>query len=667
MRVRRVAAGRGGGAFHRLRKVTTPGADDVQPQESAYVDVMRPVFVIDFDSTLVTGETLDVIAEVVLEGDPEADAKAAAIRRITDRAMAGDLDFGEALRTRLELLRPSREAVAEAAARMAGMVTPSVARNRAFFEENRDRVYVISGGFHEVVEPVVAAFGVGPEQVLANRLDFGADGSACGVEASNPLARAGGKAEAVRNLGLEGEVVVVGDGWTDYEIRQAGAAHRFHAFVENVKREKVMAAADHIAASFDEVLHREGAGARFSYPRSKMRILLLENIHPLAVERFQREGYEVETVRSAPDEAELARRLKGVHVLGLRSKTQLTATALEGADRLLAAGAFCIGTNQIDLKAASGMGVAVFNAPYANTRSVVELAVGMIVSLMRGVHRKSAQLHAGKWDKSAEGARELRGKTLGIIGYGAIGSQLSVLAEAMGMRVVFHDVGEKLTLGNAVRRRSLGEVLAEADVVSLHVDGRPENRNLIGAAEIQRMKPGAALINLSRGHVVDIGAVAQALGSGRLSGGAFDVFPEEPRSNDEPFESPLRGLPNVILTPHIGGSTEEAQENIGEFVAERLLAFLNRGDTSHSVNLPNLQMSEVSGAHRFLHIHRNQPGVLAAINGAIAEHGLNILAQHLKTGEDTGYVIVDVDNAYPREVIAAMKAVPGTLKFRVLY
>ncbi|MGZ8407352.1 MAG: phosphoglycerate dehydrogenase [Caulobacteraceae bacterium] len=404
-----------------------------------------------------------------------------------------------------------------------------------------------------------------------------------------------------------------------------------------------------------------------SYPRERIRILLLENIHPAAVARFEAEGYAVETVKGALDEDELAARLKGVHILGLRSKTRLTAKALAGADRLLAAGAFCIGTNQIDLAAASARGVAVFNAPYANTRSVVELAVGLIVSLLRGVAQKSALLHAGRWDKSADGAREVRGKTLGLIGYGAIGSQLSVLAEAMGMRVVFHDVAEKLTLGNAVRRRSLAEVLKESDVVSLHVDGRAENKNLIGPAELQAMKPGAALINLSRGHVVDIGAVAQALGSGRLSGAAFDVFPEEPKSNDEPFESPLRGLSNVILTPHIGGSTEEAQEAIGEFVAERLLAFLQRGDTSHSVNLPNLQMSEVGGAHRFLHIHRNQPGVLAAINGALAEHGLNILAQHLKTGEQAGYVIVDVDHAYPREVIAALKAVPGTVKFRVLY
>lgn len=407
--------------------------------------------------------------------------------------------------------------------------------------------------------------------------------------------------------------------------------------------------------------------ARFSYPRDRVRILLLENIHATAVARFEAEGYSVESLNGALDEAELAARLKGVHILGLRSKTRLSARALAGADRLLAAGAFCIGTNQIDLAAAGQRGVAVFNAPYANTRSVVELAVGLIIALMRGVAEKSALLHAGKWDKSAEGAREIRGKTLGLVGYGAIGSQLSVLAEGLGMRVVFYDPAEKLTLGNAARKRTLAEVLKEADVVSLHVDGRAENENLIGAAELQRMKPGAALINLSRGHVVDIGAVAQALGSGRLSGAAFDVFPEEPKSNADPFDSPLRGLPNVILTPHIGGSTEEAQEAIGEFVAERLLGFLSRGDTSHSVNLPNLQMSEVGGAHRFLHMHRNQPGVLAAINGVLAEHGLNILAQHLKTGEQVGYVIVDVDHEYPREVIAALKAAPGTLKFRVLY
>ncbi|WP_366938123.1 phosphoglycerate dehydrogenase [uncultured Brevundimonas sp.] len=406
---------------------------------------------------------------------------------------------------------------------------------------------------------------------------------------------------------------------------------------------------------------------RWSFPRSRMKMLLLENIHPAAVERLSEAGYAVETVKGALDEDELIAAIKGVHVLGIRSKTTVSRRVLEQADRLMAVAAFCIGTNQIDLEAAADHGVAVFNAPYSNTRSVVELAVGLMIALMRDVADKSAAMHRGEWNKSATGSRELRGKTLGIVGYGAIGSQLSVLAEALGMRVIFHDLSERLALGNARRMRSLDALLAESDVVTLHVDGRTENTKIFGAAQFARMKEGALLLNLSRGHVVDVGALAQALQGGRLAGAAVDVFPEEPRTNADPFDSPLIGLKNMILTPHIGGSTEEAQEAIGEFAAERLLGYLNRGDTTFCVNLPNVQLAEVSGAHRLLHIHRNQPGVLAELNQALAAAGLNILGQHLKTDERTGYVITDVDRDYQPEALKALRDLPGTLRFRTLH
>ena len=398
-----------------------------------------------------------------------------------------------------------------------------------------------------------------------------------------------------------------------------------------------------------------------------MRMLLLENIHPTAVERLEDAGYQVETVKGALGEDALIERIRGVHVLGVRSKTQVSARVLDAADKLMAVAAFCIGTNQIDLDAAAGRGVAVFNAPYSNTRSVVELAVGLTFALLRDVTDKSAAMHRGEWNKSATGSRELRGKTLGIVGYGAIGSQLSVLAEALGMRVIFHDLTERLALGNARRMPSLEALLAESDVVSLHVDGRADNTALIGAAELSRMKPGALLLNLSRGHVVEVGALAQALGSGRIGGAAIDVFPDEPATNADPFDSPLRGLNNVILTPHIGGSTEEAQEAIAEFAADRLLGYLNRGDTTFCVNLPNVQLAEVSGAHRILHIHRNQPGVLAELNRALATAGLNILGQHLKTDERTGYVITDVDRDYDPAALKALRSVAGTLRFRMLH
>ncbi|XKG76456.1 phosphoglycerate dehydrogenase [Brevundimonas vesicularis] len=414
------------------------------------------------------------------------------------------------------------------------------------------------------------------------------------------------------------------------------------------------------------MLHAEGLVGRWSFPRSRMKMLLLENIHPAAVERLEEAGYSVETQKGALDEDDLIAAIKGVHVLGIRSKTTVSRRVLEQADRLMAVAAFCIGTNQIDLDAASDHGVAVFNAPYSNTRSVVELAIGLMIVLMRDVADKSAAMHVGKWNKSATGSKELRGKTLGIVGYGAIGSQLSVLAENLGMRVLFYDLSERLALGNARRMRSLDALLAESDVVTLHVDGRKENADIFGAAQFGRMKEGALFLNLARGHVVDVGALSQAIGSGRVAGAAVDVFPEEPRTNADPFESPLQGLPNMILTPHIGGSTEEAQEAIAEFAAERLLGYLNRGDTTFSVNLPNVQLSEVSGAHRILHIHRNQPGVLAELNRALASAGLNILGQHLKTNERTGYVITDVDRDYDPEALRELKTVPGTLKFRTL-
>ncbi|WP_349252579.1 phosphoglycerate dehydrogenase [Asticcacaulis sp. EMRT-3] len=413
-------------------------------------------------------------------------------------------------------------------------------------------------------------------------------------------------------------------------------------------------------------MHAEGYEGRYSFPRSMLKVLLLENIHPDGIRAFREEGYDVTTVKGALDEDALIEAIQGVHVLGLRSKTNLTKKVLDHADKLMAVGAFCIGTNQIDLKGCSEKGIAVFNAPYSNTRSVVEMVMGLTVMLTRSIPDKSVAMHQGKWDKSATGAHEVRGKTLGIIGYGAIGSQLSILAEAFGMRVIYYDLAEKLTLGNARRYRSLDAMLAEADVVSLHVDGRPENKNMFGAAQFARMKDNALFINLSRGHVVDIDALAKALDSSKLYGAAVDVFPEEPRTNDDPFESKLMGLKNLILTPHIGGSTEEAQEAIGQFASERLLNFLNRGDTTFSVNMPHVQLSEVQGRHRFLHLHQNVPGVMAAINAIMAKYDLNVLAQHLKTNESLGYVIVDVDRGYPKEALEELKAVGGTLKFRSL-
>lgn len=626
-----------------------------------------PTFVFDFDSTLVRIETLEALADIALDGSAEADGVRAKIADLTDKAMSGEIGFGDALRQRLALLPLTRAHVETLVDRILDEGTPSVRRNLRFFQENAAHIVIISGGFREIIAPVAERLGVSPDRVLCNDLTYDADGRVTGVDDANPLSHADGKSKALAALNLAHPIVMVGDGWNDAEVKLSGVADRFYAYTEIARRPKVVEVADAEAPSMDELLHAEGMMGRWSFPRSKIKMLLLENIHPAAVERLEEAGYSVETMKGALDEDDLIAKIKGVHVLGIRSKTNVTARVLEEADRLMAIAAFCIGTNQIDLDAAADHGVAVFNAPYSNTRSVVELAIGLTITLMRDVVDKSTAMHTGKWNKSADGSRELRGKTLGIIGYGAIGSQLSVLAEALGMRVIFHDLSERLALGNAKRMRNLDALLAESDVVTLHVDGRRENANLIGAAQFQQMKEGALFLNLSRGHVVNIGSLAQAIQGGRIGGAALDVFPEEPRTNADPFDSPLMGLKNVILTPHIGGSTEEAQEAIAEFAAERLLGYLNRGDTTFAVNLPNVQLAEVSGGHRILHIHRNQPGVMAELNRELAGAGLNILGQHLKTDERTGYVITDVDRDYDPEALKALKTVAGTLKFRLLH
>ncbi len=475
------------------------------------------------------------------------------------------------------------------------------------------------------------------------------------------------KLNYLKKLNLPGDIYVIGDGYTDYEIKHAGLANKFFAFTENVERENIKTKADHITPSLDEFLYLNKLNTVVSYPKNRINVLLLENVHPVAVELLKAEGFNVEVYHAALTEDELCEKIKNVSVLGIRSKTQVTAKVLDHATRLMAIGAFCIGTNQIDLKTATKKGVAVFNAPFSNTRSVVELAIAEMIMLMRNIVDKSVKMHKGVWDKSAKGSYEVRGKKLGLIGYGNIGTQLSVIAESLGMKVLYYDTEERLSLGNAIKCKSMQEVLEQADVISLHVDGRESNTNLIGAREFAMMKKGVIFINLSRGHIVDIQALREDILSGKVAGCAIDVFPHEPVSNDEEFQSELRGLPNTILTPHIGGSTSEAQENIGNFVPGKIMDYINTGSTSNSVNFPNLTLPILHNAHRLIHIHNNVPGILAKINHVLAEHGINIVGQYLKTNDSIGYVITDINKQYDKEIIAKLKAIEHTIKFRVLY
>jgi len=406
---------------------------------------------------------------------------------------------------------------------------------------------------------------------------------------------------------------------------------------------------------------------QYSYPKDKVRILLLEGIHPAAVDIFKEAGYEARVVKSAMSNQELRDVIEPIHVLGIRSKTQIRQPAIGASKRLLAIGCFCIGTNQVDLDAAASKGVPVFNAPFSNTRSVAELTLAEVVMLSRKAAHRSMELHSGRWEKSAAGSREVRNKTIGIVGYGHIGSQVGLLAEAFGMRVVFYDIVNKLPLGNAVQLASLGELLQSSDFVTLHVPESPETRNMVSSREISLMKNGSCLLNLSRGSVVDLKAVSDALTSGHLAGAALDVFPREPGSSSEAFECELRGLENVILTPHIGGSTEEAQRNIGIEVASALVKYIETGSSSGSVNFPHVDLPLVRNRHRVLNIHRNVPGVLSNINRIVAEMGVNISSQYLGTRHDVGYLIMDVDQRISREVKREIDILDTTIKTRLLF
>lgn len=624
-------------------------------------------YVIDFDSTFAKLETLEELIAISLKGNRSRDEIMKGIKEITNAAMEGKLSFAESLEKRMALMKSDKKDVETLVKLLKKNVTPSFARNKKFFKEFGNDILIFSGAFKEFILPIVKPYGIPEKNVFANTFLYDKKGNIVGYDKKNPLAQKGGKVIQLKNLNLNGEIFVIGDGHSDYELRESGLATKFFAFTENVSRKSVVDKADHVVPTFDEFLYINSLPMAHSYPKNRLKVLLLENIHPDAVARFKKEGYSLELMTKSLGEDELCAKMKDVAVLGIRSKTEVTKKVLDSAPKLMAVGAFCIGTNQIDLGECSKRGIVVFNAPYSNTRSVVELAIGEIIMLTRNVFDKSVKLHAGVWDKSAKNCFEIRGKKLGIIGYGNIGTQLSVVAESLGMDVYFYDIVEKLALGNAHKCNSMDEVLKKCDAITLHVDGNPSNKNLISGRELGLMKKGAILLNLSRGHVIDVPALAEHIKSGHLGGAAIDVYPREPRSNDEKFTSELQNLPNVILSPHIGGSTEEAQKNIGEFVSAKIVDFVNAGNTYLSVNLPNIQLPELKNAHRFIHIHHNSPGVLANINSKLAKHKINILGQYLKTDEAIGYVITDVSKEYDNAVINELKTVPHTLKFRVLY
>lgn len=623
-------------------------------------------FVFDFDSTLTRVEALDVLAEITLVNNPKKEEIINEIIEITNLGIDGKISFTESLERRIKLLNARKSDLELLIKELREKVSPSIERNKEFFENFSDDIYVISCGFKEFIDDIVKEYNIPTERVYANTFVFDENDIIVGFDTENVLSTHNGKIQCLKDLELEGEVQVIGDGYSDYVTKEAGVADKFFAYTENVEREKTIENADHIAPNLDEFLFVNKLPRNISYPKNRIKILLLENVHPDAFQKLSSDGFSVETVSKSLPEDELIEKLKGVHVLGIRSKTQVTKRVIESANKLMVVGAFCIGTKQIDLEACKENGIIVFNAPYSNTRSVVELAIGEIIMLMRSVFQRSMELHNGQWNKTAQGSREVRGKKLGIVGYGNIGKQLSVLAEALGMDVYYYDVEDRLALGNATKIDKLEDLLGLSDVVTLHIDDNPANKNYIGKEELAAMKEGSYLVNLSRGFVVDIKALSEALKNGKLAGAAVDVYPQEPRANGE-YQTELKGLSNVILTPHVGGSTEEAQKDIADFVPGKIMAYINSGNTVDAVNFPNIRLPRQIDAHRFLHIHKNVPGVMAEINKVLAEFELNITGQYLSTDAKVGYVITDINKEYNKKVIKALKNVEGTIKFRVLY
>lgn len=627
----------------------------------------RNYFIIDFDSTFTKVEAMDELCQIALQNHPEKNERLSQIQSLTDQAMDGNLSFRESLHQRIAILEANKSHLPELIEKLSEKVSESFKRNQTFFDTYTDNILIVSSGFKDFIVPIVTKFGIKTENIYANEFTFDENGKIKGFDASNLLSEDNGKVKLLRKLNLQGDIYVIGDGYTDYEIKEAGLANEFYAFTENIKREKVLSKADHEAQNLDEFLYVNKLARNISYPKNRIKVLLLENIHQSAKEMMEKEGYQVELLSSALNEDELIEKIKGVSILGIRSKTNLTSKVIEHADRLLAVGAFCIGTNQIDLEACQDRGIVVFNAPYSNTRSVVELAIGEMIMLMRGVPQSVMEMHKGKWNKSATGSFEVRGKKLGIIGYGNIGAQLSVVAEALGMKVYFYDIVDRLALGNATMCSSMEELLKVSDVISLHVDGRAENTNIIGKEQFDLMKDGVVFMNLARGQVVDIAALVQNLKSGKILGAGIDVYPEEPKNNQEEFVSELRQIPNVILTPHVGGSTVEAQENIALFVPTKMMDYINAGNTFSSVNFPELQLPKLQNAHRLMHIHKNVPGILAKINQIFAKNEVNIVGQYLKTNEKIGYVITDINQKYNEKVIEELKNIEDTIRFRILY
>lgn len=634
-------------------------AETVQAQNSWVI--------IDFDSTFMQVEALEELAEIVLKEDPQKDEIVNEIKAITSLGVDGKITFNDSLTRRLGLLKVHRSHLEKLVRRMKKKVSTSFSRNKAFFKKNKGRVYIVSNGFKDFIDPIVQAYDIDSDYVLANTFIYDEEGWVVDFDQENYLAHSKGKSRTLKALGLEGKIMVIGDAYTDFEMVEAGIAHEFFAFTENVLRENILDKADHVTPSFDEFLYVNQMPRALSYPKNRIQVLLMEGVHAEAQRVFEREGYEVKLLKETASQKEIAKKLKKISILGVLPKTPITRNLLESANRLMAICVFGNGTTQVDLDACANKGVVVFNAPYTNTRSIVELAIGHIIMLMRRVPFYDQHMKAGQWDRSGHRGHEIRGKKLGIIGYGHSGQQLSVLAEALGMDVYFYDFVEKPAIGKAVKCQSLKELIRKVNVVSIHVDHRPENEGFFDRLAFKAMQQDSILINLSNGQAIEMDALVENLKSGKLLGAGIDVFPNHPFEEQVDYFTELSQFDNVILTPYIGGRTVETQSETASFVPAKIIEYINTGSSAQSLNFPRIQLPKLKNAHRLIHIHENRPGLLAKINSVLAKHKINILGQYLKTNNQIGYVITDINKKYSEEVLTDLKEIEHTVKFRILY
>jgi len=636
--------------------------------------------IFDFDSTIINAEGNELLVQSALQRVPagEREVKQQRLLDYTIKATNGEIPLSEAMRGRFALAEITMEDINRVAAEITKTINPMIHETIVDLQKRGKNIIVFSTSIEQIVLPVTQKLGIAGENVFTNTLKTDNTGKILGVLEENPLFMSLGKVYVAELLKSQGRLVdgtaIIGDGYSDLAVKKNNIAEMFVYYSGTVDREEIRLQADFTVDKFDQLLPLLSSTAEYSQDalatKSKTsvevipEVVLLENVHPVAIRKLTEEQYVVQNFKNAWSEQELIEKANQANVLGIRSKTKITARVIENLHDLWVVGAFCIGTNQIDLEAASQAGIPVFNAPYSNTRSVAELVVGETIMLMRRISEKSEGAHNGLWLKQAEGCNEIRGKTVGIVGYGHIGTQVSVMLENLGMSVIFHDIVDKLPLGNARRAKDLYDLLERSDVVTLHVPDTPETRNMIGEKEMVRMKRNSYLLNLSRGKVVDLDALHKMLEYGHLAGAAVDVFPYEPAGNDEKFTSPLQHLPNVILTPHIGGSTLEAQENIANYVSDKMANFIKTGSTIGSVNFPEIELPRVENTHRILHIHKNVPGVLAKINSVFARRNINVEGQILQTRDKIGYLIVDVNMDVSGQVHNIMKHITETIQVR---